>query len=117
MPKYPFVEISPTAVSGKCRVCLWLDYDDPETIYKDVVNLSAIKDVLQPVLQDYPGIRIKATGLKDNGYLHIFRVRYDKEAVSAFARTSDECSNPFVNRKAYAISNPNHTVGFDSIEL
>jgi hypothetical protein len=116
---YPHVEIAGTAVKGKCRVNLHTCEDDLETLYKGPIEEKAIKAVLEPILKEYPNIRVRTMDLAPDtkGYLHIFRVHEGGETIRAFGRTHVECPNPFKNRKVYAMTNPNNSVGFDTVEL
>jgi hypothetical protein len=117
--RYPYVEIEHTATRGKCRVNLWLASDDLETVFKGQTTQSNLKDALQPILDRYPKIRVSTPPVRDGQpYMHIFRINNkDKQAVSAFVKTHNECANPFRNRKQYAMVSGGRTVGFDSITL
>ena len=119
---YPYVEIEGTAVKGKCRENLWTCEDDLDTVYKGQINQESLKDVLTPILKDYPEIKVKVTNITPNNedYLHIFKVRDTREnegEVRAFVRTHREVPNPFRNRKRYAMVNPESTVSFRSLDL
>jgi len=121
--QYPYVEIAgEPEVRGKCRVNLWAGNGDYTTVYKGLINQEQLRDTLMPILKQYPAIRVRVTDIKasDKDYLHIFRIRDTREAVTpirSFVRTHNEVPNPFRNRKRYQMVNPNATVSFESLDL
>ena len=98
--------------NGQCKVIV-----DGDVIYQGTQTQQSLKDVINPVLQEFPDIKINTANIKptNKDWLHIFKVR--GETTRAFARTHDEVPDPFRNRKLYQMVNPQHTVSFKSIDL
>jgi hypothetical protein len=116
---YPYVEIEPTAIEGKCRVNLWTCEDEFDTVYKGKKEQQPLSEALNKILVKYPDIRVKVHNIVPNekDYIHIFKVRGQDGDIQSFARTHTEVPNPFRNRKRYAMVNPKAKVSFNSISL
>ena len=117
---YPHIEIVRQPVKGKYRVNLLENPETLKTLYKGAENSDKLKEVLTPVLNQHPDIRVKSKGYKQEyPHVHIFRVIEDKSPVKAWVRTQTECRNPFENRKTYAQQRwkEGQTIAFDSISL
>ena len=94
--------------------------DDGHVLYEGTLDQTKLKDVLQPILKEYPEVFVHTKNIKPSNqdWLHIFKVkRDDDESVRAFIKTHDEVSDPFRNRRLYQMVNPQSTVSFRSIDL
>ena len=82
-----------------------------------------LKDILTMVLEHYPNVRINGPRIPARGlHLHVFKI-HDKggddrtEWSKRFIKTHKEVSNPFRNRKIYAMVNPECSVSFDTLDV
>jgi len=107
-----FIEIMP-AINDQIRINHWIAEDEFTTLYKGKPEPTAVREVLDGILKEYPDMRVR-TQCQSQSYMHIFRIREDGEVKRAFAKTQNECPNAFYNRKVYDSANPNATVSFDT---
>lgn len=93
--------------------------DEEIEVHQGRATEDKLKDILTTVLEEYPDVRFRAPGIPPRGsHLHVFKI-HDKstEWSKRFIKTHNEVSNPFRNRKRYAMVNPKCTVSFDTLDI
>ena len=88
-------------------------------VHQGKATEDKLRDILTDILNEYPNVRFRGPGIPARGsHLHVFKI-HNKETDEArrFIKTHQEVSNPFRNRKRYAMVNPDCTVSFDTLDV